>query len=219
MGTETAPAPIPPLQKPGEITSPGTNHQSRRIRILVENCRKALEVLRKLAFAVWRTLPSYLAFYLLALVTAFAAWHARNDVTVIAPFQMPDKVGLPFGGDTVANVLQDRLAQIHEEIERQRNDNKLHATDMHSLGQPGLQIPPGEAEFRRAEVPTRFAVEVKGLSYQGLISVARAVMGTETTISGDLILDDNDGKNFILIARAATAALGSRSPAPLPPKA
>jgi tetratricopeptide (TPR) repeat protein len=133
---------------------------------------------------------------------------------VIAPFQMPEKAGLPFSGDTVANALQDRLAQIHYEIDRQKDDKKLHATDMHSLGQPGLLIPPQNEQFSRAEVPTRSAVEVKGLSYQGLIAVARAVMGTETTVSGDLVLDGKDGGDFILIARTASEGPWQSKPQP-----
>jgi tetratricopeptide (TPR) repeat protein len=198
MGTGVAPGRIPPSQQPEEMPAQTADHRSLRIRILVGAFRGTSEQSRKLASAAWRSLPSYLAFYLLVLVTGFAAWQARKPVTVIAPFQVPDKPGLPFSGDTIANALQDRLAQIHDEIERQKNDKRLHATDMHSLGQLGLQIPPHNAQFRRAEVPTRFAVEVKGLSYQGLIAAARTVMGTETTVSGDLILD---GENFILIAR------------------
>jgi Tetratricopeptide repeat len=173
-----------------ETSAPTTDHQPKK-------------GLRKLASDVWGSIPSYLAFYLLILVTGFAAWQGRKSVTVIAPFQVPDKASLPFSGDTIANVLQDRLAQIHDEIERQKKDRKLHATDMHSLGEPGLQIPPHHTLFRRAEVPTRFAVEVKGLSYQGLIGAARAFMGTEMTISGDLILQGEDDRNFILFARSS----------------
>ena len=40
------------------------------------------------------------------------------------------------------------------------------------------------------------------MSYEGIISAARAVMGTETTVSGDVILNGNE---FILIARTADA--------------
>jgi tetratricopeptide (TPR) repeat protein len=139
----------------------------------------------------------------LVFVAGFAVWQARKPVVVIAPFQMPDKASAPFSGETVANILQDRLTQIHHEIETQKTDQKLHATDMHSLGQPGVQIPAGtrNAEYTRSEVPTRFAVEVKGLSYQSLIASARAVLGTQTTISGDMILDGGSNSNFILIAR------------------
>src|SRR6266567_2725560 len=203
MGIGTAPAPIQPPRQPEEIPAQPADDQSVRARILAEARRYTLEPLRKFACAAWRSLPSYLAFYLLLLVTGFAAWQGRKPVMVIAPFQMPDKAGLPFSGDTIANVLQDRLAQIHDEIERQKNDNKLHATDLHSVRQTGLQIPPQSADFGRPEVPTRFVVVVKGLSYQGLIAVARAVMGTETTVSGDLVLDGKSGGNFILIARTA----------------
>jgi len=125
------------------------------------------------------------------LVIGVAVWQARKPVTVIAPFQVSDKGGILFSGETVANVLQDRLAQIHEEIEKQAKDQKLHATDMHSLGQAGLQIPPNSknAEYSRGEAATRFTVEVKGLSYQAVVGSARAVLGTQTNITGDMILE------------------------------
>jgi tetratricopeptide (TPR) repeat protein len=203
MGIATAPAPILPPRQAEGIPPRAADCQPGRGRIFVEASQYTLKCLHKFASATWRSLPSYLAFYLLLLVTVFAAWQGRKPVMVIAPFQMPDKSGLPFSGDTIANVLQDRLAQIHDEIERQRNDNRLHAMDLHSLGKTGLQIPPQSAHFSRMEVPTRFVVEVKGLSYQGLIAVARAVMGTETTVSGDLVLNSKNGGSFILIARTA----------------
>jgi hypothetical protein len=214
MGIGTAPAPIKPPRQPEEIPAQSTGNQFARVSILVEVRRYTLECLRKCASGAWRSLPSYLAFYLLLLVTGFAAWQARKPVMVIAPFQMPEKAGLPFNGDTIANVVQDRLAQIHDEIEREKNDNKLHATDLHSLGQTGLQSPPQSVDFSRPEVPTRFAVEVKGLSYQGLIAVARAVMGTETTVSGDLVLDGKNGGSFILIARTARGGPWQSEPHP-----
>jgi tetratricopeptide (TPR) repeat protein len=214
MSIGTAPSRIPPPQQPEETPAQTADHRAAWIRVLIEAFWEISERSRKLASSAWRSLPSYLAFYLLVLVTGFAAWQARKPVTVIAPFQVPDKAALPFSGDTVASVLRDRLGQIHKEIERQRNDKKLHATDMHSIGQPGLQVPQPSAQFRPAEVPVRFAVEVKGLSYQGLIAAARTVMGTETTVSGDLILDGANGGNFILIARTAHGGPWQSTPHP-----
>jgi len=214
MSIGTAPGRIPPPQQPEETPAQTADHRAAWIRVLIEAFWEISERSRKLASSAWRSLPSYLAFYLLVLVTGFAAWQARKPVTVIAPFQVPDKAALPFSGDTVASVLRDRLGQIHKEIERQRNDKKLHATDMHSIGQPGLQVPQPSAQFRPAEVPVRFAVEVKGLSYQGLIAAARTVMGTETTVSGDLILDGANGGNFILIARTAHGGPWQSTPHP-----
>ncbi len=72
----------------------------------------------------------------------------------------------------------------------------------------GLIVP----KFGRVQVPTRFAVEVKGLSYEGIISAARAVMGTETIVSGDVILN---GKEFMLIARTADAGPWESAPSPI----
>jgi tetratricopeptide (TPR) repeat protein len=109
-------------------------------------------------------------------------------------FQLP-KAGLPFSGDIIADALQDALTSIHTDIERERYDPRLRPTDMDLPDLRELIIP----KFGRV-VPTRFAVEVKGLSYEGIISAARAVFHTETTISGDVILN---GKEFIMIARTA----------------
>src|SRR5215469_3294573 len=211
MGTGIAPARIPPSEQPEEVSAPSTAQQPSKGRILVGVWRDRLY---KVALGVWRSLPSYLAFYLLVLVTAFAAWQGWKRVMVISTFQMPDKANLPFSGDTVANALQDRLAQIADEIDQQKNDKKLHPTDMHSLAQLGSQIPAQDAQFAHPEVPTRYAVEVKGLSYQGIIAVARAVMGTETTVSGDLVLVGKDGRNFILIARTESRGPWQSDPYP-----
>jgi hypothetical protein len=116
--------------------------------------------LLKRAMQVWRTLSSQYLLFFAAVVVIIAAWQARKPVTVVAPFQVPDKGSVPFSGETVANVLQDHLVQIHQRIQNQNKDQKLHATDMHSLGQAGLQIPPDikGAEYSRSEVPTQFAV-------------------------------------------------------------
>jgi tetratricopeptide (TPR) repeat protein len=57
-------------------------------------------------------------------------------------------------------------------------------------------------DFRRVQAPPRFAVEVKGISYERILSLARDVLGTETTITGNLVLNED---KFILIARAPDA--------------
>lgn len=167
------------------------------IRLLGDTLRKSMTLSRRLSSGAWRTLPSYLPFYLLVIVAGYAAWEAQTSVTIIAPFQLP-KADLPFSGDIVADTLQDSLTSIHNDIERERDDPRLRPTDMDLPDLRGLIIP----KFGRVQVPTRFAVEVKGLSYEGIISAARAVMGTETTVSGDVILN---GKEFILIARTEDA--------------
>jgi tetratricopeptide (TPR) repeat protein len=130
-------------------------------------------------------------------VAGYAAWEAQTPVTVIAPFQLP-KADLPFSGEIVADALQDGLTSIHDDIEKEKQDPRLRSTEMDLPDLRGLIIP----KFRRVQVPTRFAVEVQGWSYEGIISVARSVIGTETTVSGDVILN---GKAFILIARAGDA--------------
>src|SRR6266576_5971883 len=146
----------------------------------------------------WRTLRSWSPIYLALIVMAgYAAWEAKTPVIVIAPFQMP-KADLPFSGDIVADALQDGLKSIHNEIEGEKQDPGLRASE---TGLPDLRnmlIP----KFRRVQAPPRFTVEVKGVSYERILSIARAVMGTESTVSGDVIVN---GKEFTLIARTADA--------------
>ena len=159
--------------------------------------RESMGLCRKLLSGLWRTLPSYLPFYVLAVVAGYAGWEAQTPVTIIAPFQMP-KADLPFSGDIVADALQDALTSIHDDIEKEKQDPRLRSSEMDLPDLRGLIIP----KFGRVQVPTRFAVEVQGWSYEGIISVARSVIGTETTVSGDVILN---GKAFILIARTGDA--------------
>ena len=207
MSTGVAPGRIPEPQPPEETPAKTRELRPGWIKRLGEFFGAAQDRASKLAFRAWHALPSLTSqhfFYLLTLVIGFAVWQARKPVTVISPFQIPDKGAVPFSGETVANVLGDRLAQIHEEIEKQAKDRKLHSTDMHSLGQAGLQIPPNSKneEYSRGEVGTRFTVEVKGLSYQAVVGSARAVLGTQTNITGDMILEGgSDGGTFTLIAR------------------
>src|SRR5215467_13242358 len=121
MGIGTAPARVPPSEQPEEVSARSTVQQPSKSGILLGVGR---EHLHKITLGVWRSIPSYLAFYLLVLVTAFATWQGRKHVMVISPFQMPDKANLPFSADAVANAVQDRLARIAYEIDQQKNDKK-----------------------------------------------------------------------------------------------
>lgn len=152
----------------------------------------------RLSSAAWRMLRSCSPLYAgLIIMAAYAVWDARTPVTMIAPFQLP-KADLPFSGDIVADALQDALKSIHNEIEGERQDPGLQSSE---TGLPDLRnmlIP----KFRRVQAPPRFTVEVKGLSYERILSVARGVMNSAATISGDVIVD---GKEFALIARTEDA--------------
>jgi tetratricopeptide (TPR) repeat protein len=204
MSTAAAPGRDPEFQPPEKTPATGPDKSPGSIKPPGEIPGEKQERKPELALRLWRSLSSQYFLYFLVLVAGIAAWQARKPVTVIAPFQVPEKGSVPFTGETVANVLGDRLAQIHEQIEKQAKDQKLHATDMHSLGQAGLPIPPNSKneEYSRGEVATRFTVEVKGLSYQAVVGTARAVLGTQTNITGDMILEGgNDGGTFTLIAR------------------
>src|SRR5436190_4464292 len=172
----------------GAAPKHGARSRPKPLRVLGESLTYAF------SSGAWRTLPSYLSFYILVVVASYASWQAHTHVTIIAPFQLPS-ANLPFSGEIVADTLQDALTSIHNDIEREREDQRLRSTEMDLPELRGLVSP----KFGHGQVTTtRFATEVKGLSYEGIISVARTVMRTETTVSGDLILNGNE---FILIAR------------------
>jgi tetratricopeptide (TPR) repeat protein len=159
---------------------------------------KSFTPVRSLSTSAWQILRSCPPFYLaLFIMAGYAVWESHTRVTMIAPFQLP-KADLPFSGDIVADALQDSLKSIRNEIDEERQDPALRSSE---TGLPDLRnmvVP----EFGRVQAPPRFAVEVKGLSYERILSVVRAVMRTEITISGDVIVK---GKDFTLIARAADA--------------
>ncbi len=142
----------------------------------------------------WRSAPLYLGLIIMA---GYAFWEARTPVTMITPFQL-SKSDLPFNGEIVADAVQDGLKSIRNEIEEEKEDTGLRSSD---TGLPDLRnmlIP----KFWRVQAPPRFTVEVKGVSYDRILSVLRAVMHTETVVSGDVIVN---GNHFILVARAADA--------------
>jgi tetratricopeptide (TPR) repeat protein len=147
--------------------------------------------------------PFYVAILIMAV---YALWEARTPVTMIAPFQVA-KSDIPFTGDVVADVVQDGLQSIRNEIDEERRDTSLKSSD---TGLPDLRnmlIPDW-----RVQAPPRFTVEVKGVSYERILSAARAVLGTETTISGDVVLKNRD--EFVLIARIPGAGPWESGPEP-----
>ena len=155
-----------------------------------------LSSFHKFSSGAWRILRSFPLFYLALLIMAgYAGWDARTPVTMIAPFQMP-KADLPFSGDIVADAVQDGLKSIRNEINEQRQDPALRSSETGLPDVKNMLVP----KLRRIQAPPRFTVEVKGLSYERILSVARAVLGTESTVSGDVVLK---GDQFILVARTA----------------
>ena len=154
----------------------------------------SLTTFHRLSRGAWRILVSFPAVFLVTILmggTAF--WEARTPVTMIAPFRLP-KDGLPFNGDIVADAIQDALKSVRNEIDEDRENPRLESSetglgDLKHIFIPRLQL----------QAPPRFTVEVKGVSYERVLSFARAVRGNETTISGDVVLED---KQFRLIARA-----------------
>lgn len=147
----------------------------------------------------WRTIPSYLPFYILVPVLAYALWYGLQPATVIAPFHLPpeDKDHpLPFSGEAVADALQDAIASIEQEAEGQPLTRPCEF-----LAHGGEQATFGIVAPRIASFQVRpVTVEVKGISPEAVVSAAREVLGRERYISGDVILSTPN--TFQLMARA-----------------
>jgi hypothetical protein len=145
------------------------------------------------------SVAAYGSLYFISLVMLYAAYKGRKRMTVISPFHLPREGQFPFGEYTVANALGDAFLAIET---RTAKGLRVLAGELTGIGTgeagTGLTLPgfmPPELGF---EVPARFAVEVKGLSYEALISIARKVWGTERIITGDMLIG---GGRFVLFAR------------------
>jgi tetratricopeptide (TPR) repeat protein len=195
-------------QEPGSASRESEKVIKERLHAAFRSLRnvalKALRLSGELVVHLWRTLPSYLPFYLLVVVVGYAAWQARTPVTTIGPFELP-KGDMPFSGETVADALRGGLTSIRVDFERESQKPTLSIL---AIGSPDLRSMPSKDlhmyihQFRHVQAPPSFKVEVKGLSPEGIISVARTVMGTETTILGAVILNGSRHE-FILAAREA----------------
>jgi tetratricopeptide (TPR) repeat protein len=181
------------------------NQSPTRIGDMLRNPGRAIH---DLSAHVWNfaksAQPIYLALFLMA---GFAVWEARTPVTMITPFQVPSDT-LPFTGAIVADAVQDALQSIRNEIEEERQDVSLRSSE---TGLPDLRnmlVP----TLWRVQAPPRFAVEVEGVSYERVLTLARGTLGTETTISGDVVME---GKKFVLIARAPEGGPWESSAQPL----
>ena len=181
------------------------NQSPTRIGDVLRNPVMAIRDLPALAWNFAKSAqPIYLALFLMA---GFAVWEARTPVTMIAPFQVPNDK-LPFTGNIVADAVQDALQSIRNEIEEERQDISLRSSE---TGLPDLRnvLMP---TLWRVQAPPRFAVEVKGVSYERILSLARGTLGTENTISGDMVMT---GEKFVLIARAPDGGPWQSSAQPL----
>lgn len=144
---------------------------------------------------LWGSIPSYLPFYLTTVVVIYAGFKGWKRATVISPFQLPSGSNLPFGEHTVANALQDAFVDIRERSEKGIEEQTNAQIRQLLSGLEGFKLP----EAPNVEVPTRFAVEVKGISHEALISLGRKVLGKERVISGDVVID---AAGFRLLARS-----------------
>jgi hypothetical protein len=158
----------------------------------------------------WGSIPSYLPFYLIVVVCLYAAIKGRKRATIIAPFHLPAENQLPFGEHTVANVLQDAFNDIRKKTEeairvRARTVAEIELSDLGGSKLEGPKLP----EAIHFEVPTRFAVEVKGFSHESLVSLGRKVLCKEQVISGDVV---GNAEGFSLLARSSGTGYWSCDP-------
>jgi hypothetical protein len=156
--------------------------------------RKSWEGLFYFVSLLWVSIPDYLPFYLIVTVALYAGFKGRKPATVISPFHLPSDKNLPFAEHSVANALQDAFVNIRETTEERIGAQSDAPVGRLLDGLEGFKLP----EAPPFEVPTRFAVEVKGLSHEALVSIGRKVLCKERVISGDVIVDTN---GFRLLAR------------------
>jgi len=180
-----------------------------------EGPRPSSNPLRQGIHSLWEKVT--LTSILLGSLMFFALWDSHTRVMNIAPFQMP-KSGLPFTGEMVSDALQDGIESMHNEI---NSANVGSGLEFYKTGLPNLRhmrIP----RFEHIQEPPRFAVEVKGVSYEQLLAIGRGIWRTETKISGDLIVrkdsQDPNKKMFILVARATNAGPWESAPSPMTPE-
>lgn len=160
----------------------------------------------------WRSIPAYLPFYLLILAAGYAGIRGWHRQTAISAFRLPpDSSGshMPFGGETVANLLEDALTAIRQEAE-----GRPPAPPCDVLGSTDEDFAGLTARASTSfAVDSDVGVEVNGISVAAAVEEARQVLGRETRISGDVLLDGPD--KFQLVARAKTAAAWVVTPQPL----
>src|SRR5215475_3384652 len=127
-----------------------------------ESFRDLFRWVRQCLSDVWEKVPTFSPVYVaLFMMAAYAVWESRKPVIMISPFQLP-KAELPFTGEMVAHSLQDGLQEIRNEIEEEKHETGLQASD---TGLPDLRnmlIP----DFLRVQPPPRLAVEITGVSYE-----------------------------------------------------
>lgn len=149
--------------------------------------------------AVWNFLLSYRAALVILAIILYAGWYGIKPATVIAPFHIPaeDKNRpLPFSGEAVADSLRGAITSIDQEAAGHKLAPPCDAVWLNHREFGGLRPEPVGA----CEVPHPVSVEVKGLSPEGIKSLAREALGTERYISGDVIRSSND--RFQLFAQA-----------------
>jgi tetratricopeptide (TPR) repeat protein len=201
----------------GELRFKGNLREVLMASAPSEGPRPSLTPCLRRLHELWEKVPGTLPFILLGMLVLLAFWDSRKHVTTIAPFQVP-KADLPFTGEMVSDALQDGLESMHNEIEVAKVGSSLQSYETGVPDLRNMHIP----SFQHIQEPPRFAVEVKGVSYEQLLAIARGLLRTETKISGDLIVQadsqDPNKKMFVLVARATNAGPWESAPSPISPE-
>ena len=157
------------------------------------------------------SIPRFAPIYLLAIVCLYPAYQVSQHATVIAPFHLPADNHLPFNEQTVANALHDVFRIVREDTEFWLRENNWTLVGFNENQDSLIRLP----EITRTQVPSRVVFEVKGLSHDGLVAMARKVLRRERTISGDVMITGPE--QFELVARSDREGPWHAGPAPSSP--
>ena len=146
------------------------------------------------------------------LVVLFVVWTARKPVVVFSPFQTPADKDFPFLGETITGYLLQTLAAMRRKAGRPSNVQAMRPYGRGEVDEELFYLPPQATVFQS---PPKFTVEIKGFSYEGVLSTVRKVLRKEKVMYGDVLLD---GENMILTARGDGIGPCETQPVSVTPK-
>jgi tetratricopeptide (TPR) repeat protein len=146
------------------------------------------------------------------LIVLFVVWTVRKPVVVFSPFQIPSNKDFPFLGETITGYLLQTLAAMRRKAGRPSNVQALRPYGRGEIDEELFYLPPQATVFQS---PPKFTVEIKGFSYEGILSTVRKVLRKEKVLYGDVLLD---GEKMILAARGDGIGPCETQPVAVSPK-
>jgi len=119
-------------------------------------------------------------------VVLLVSWKARKTVVVISPFHVPTKDQFPFTGEIVTGCLLHTLSMMRDQARGSGTVRAIRPYGEGRVDQDLFYLPPQATIFQS---PPQFSVEVKGISYEGVISTMRKALNKERILSGDVLID------------------------------